>query len=122
MSEPKILLPLQWARTNESGISNIIRGPKAEGLIAGVTLEPYTLFPDDRGYFLEIARLGQGLSAPFPLESTQISAALSYSGTIKAFHYHRHQTDFWVPVDGIFQVGLADLREDSPTFDVRNTI
>lgn len=122
MSEPSILLPNQWPHANDRGIGNIIRSPKSEGLIVGVSLEPYALWPDDRGYFLEVARLGQGLSAAFPVESTQISAALSYAGTIKAFHFHRHQTDFWVPVQGMFQVGLVDLRENSPTFGIRNTI
>ena len=58
------------------------------------------------------ARAGGGVSRR---ESTQVSAALSYPGTIKAFHYHRHQTDCWVPVQGMFQVALVDLRKDSRT-------
>ena len=91
-------------------------------LIDGVRLKPYPLWPDDRGYFLEIVRLGQGLPAGFPTESTQVSAALSFSGTIKAFHYHRKQTDFWVPAKGMFQVVLVDLRAGSSTFGCKNTI
>jgi len=49
-------------------------------------------------------------AAGFPAESTQVSAALSYPGTIKAFHYHLDQTDLWVPASGMFQVTLVDLR------------
>lgn len=64
----------------------------------------------------------QGLAAEFPPETTQISAALSYSGTIKAFHFHRYQTDLWVPMYGMFQVALVDLRADSPTFGTKNTL
>lgn len=91
-------------------------------LIEGVRVQPFPLWPDDRGYFLEIARIGQGMVADFAAETTQVSAALSYPGTIKAFHYHLEQTDFWVAAQGMFQVALADLRKDSPTFGRRNTL
>jgi len=86
-----------------------------------VRVQPLALWPDDRGYFLEIHRLTQGLSSDFPQKS-QISSALSYAGTIKAFHFHRYQTDCWTPVSGMFQVALADLREGSPTFGAKNTL
>ena len=97
-------------------------GTDSPDLIDGVRVEPIELWPDDRGYFLEIARMGQGLSRAFPGASTQVSASLSYPGTIKAFHYHKSQTDLWVPCQGMLQVALADLREGSPTFGVRNTV
>jgi len=87
-----------------------------------VVVRPYDLWPDDRGYFLEVARMGQGLAAGFPAESTQVSSALSYPGTIKAFHYHLHQTDLWVPAVGMFQVTLVDLRPESRTFGRKNTL
>ncbi len=106
----------------EKGIGSIIRKPGSTDLISGVVVEPYSLWPDDRGYFLEVIRLGQGPAAEFPVESTQVSSALSYPGTIKAFHIHQRQTDFWVPVAGMFQVALVDLRADSPTFGLRNTL
>ena len=107
--------------TCEKGIGKVIAATDSKDLIAGVRIHPYALWPDDRGYFLEVARLGQGLTAEFPKDTTQVSAALSYPGTIKAFHFHRHQTDCWVPVQGMFQVALADLRKQSPTFGARNT-
>jgi dTDP-4-dehydrorhamnose 3,5-epimerase len=122
MSEPKILLPEHWREANSMGVGAIVRATSATSLIEGVQIEPFELYPDDRGYFLEVARIGQGLVSGFSKESTQVSTAMSYSGTIKAFHYHRHQTDFWVPVMGVFQVGLVDLREDSPTFRQKNTV
>jgi dTDP-4-dehydrorhamnose 3,5-epimerase len=106
----------------EAGIGRLIRTPSAEGLIAGVQIQAFDLWPDDRGYFLEIARLGQGLPGGFPHATTQVSAALSYPGTKKAFHFHLHQTDLWVPVSGMFQVALVDLRPDSETFGVKNTM
>ena len=104
------------------GIGSVIATLDSAELIADVGLQPFSLWPDDRGYFLEVARLGQGMVAAFPAQSTQVSAALSYTGTIKAFHYHRHQTDLWVPAMGMFQVVLADLRLESNTFGLRNTL
>ena len=104
------------------GIGNVILKPDAEALIPGVKVFPYMVWPDDRGYFLEVARIGQGGVAGFPTESMQVSAALSLPGTIKAFHIHRHQTDYWCPASGMFQVALVDLRPDSPAFGRRNTL
>jgi len=106
----------------EKGIGKIILSADSKDLIDGVRVNPYPLWPDDRGYFLEVGRIGQAMIADFPKDSTQVSAALSYPGTIKAFHFHQHQTDCWVPVQGMFQVVLVDLRKASPTFGLRNTM
>jgi len=106
----------------EKGIGDVILAPDSPKLIHGVRLQPMTLWPDDRGYFLELQRLGQGLAAEFPVETTQISAAYNYPGSIKAFHYHLHQTDCWVPVMGLLQTALVDLRVGSKTYGVRNTL
>jgi dTDP-4-dehydrorhamnose 3,5-epimerase len=106
----------------EMGIGSVILKADSSQLIDGVRIEPVALWPDDRGYFLEVQRLGRGLAAGFSPESTQISAALSYPGSIKAFHYHLHQTDCWAPVAGLLQVGLVDLRDGSPTYGTRNTL
>ncbi len=103
------------------GIGDLILHPDSPQLIDGVGVAPFPLWPDDRGYFLEVARLGQGLPAGFSSASTQVSAALSYPGTIKAFHYHVRQSDLWVPCRGMLQVALCDLREESPTYGARNT-
>ena len=108
--------------TSEKGIGRVILSPDSPDLIASVIARPYPLWPDDRGYFLEVGRIGKGLIAGFPTDCTQISAALSYPGSIKAFHFHKYQTDCWVPVQGMLQVALVDLRPDSPTFGVKNTL
>jgi dTDP-4-dehydrorhamnose 3,5-epimerase len=107
---------------NRKGIGSVILKPDSPELIDGVRVQPYAVWPDDRGFFVEVQRIGQGLAAHFPPETTQISAAINYAGTIKAFHYHLHQTDCWTPVKGLFQVVLADLRAGSPTFGKRNTL
>jgi len=105
----------------ERGIGKIILKPDSSDLIAGVRVQPIALWPDDRGYFLEVARLGQGLVDQFPAATTQVSAALTYPGAIKAFHLHKIQTDVWAVVQGLFQVALVDLRPASPTFGLKNT-
>lgn len=96
-------------------IGKVITSPASSDLIEGVRVQPVALWPDDRGYFLEIQRLSK-------VDTTQVSAALSYPGTIKAFHFHRRQTDFWTPVSGMFQVALIDLREGSRTQGLCNTM
>ncbi len=106
----------------EKGIGAVIGSPASKDLIAGVRIAPLAVHPDDRGYFLEVQRLRQGLAAEFAPETTQVSAAMNYAGAVKAFHYHLHQTDCWTPVKGLFQVALADLRVNSPTFGLRNTL
>lgn len=107
--------------TCSSGLGTVITSPDAQGLIDGVRAVRASVWPDDRGYFLEILRAGQGLVADFRLATTQISATLSYPGTIKAFHYHLRQYDCWTPVAGMMQVVLADLRPESSTFGLKNT-
>lgn len=104
------------------GLGEIITRPDSPQLIEGVRIQPLQLWPDDRGYFLELYRLGQALTAGFPAESIQISAAVNFPGAIKAFHYHLRQTDCFTPVRGLYQIALVDLRKGSPTFGRRNTI
>ena len=107
---------------NEKSIGKLITNPTSSDLIAGVQIEPASLYPDDRGYFMEVARLGQKLVAGFSFEQTQVSCALTYPGAIKAFHFHREQTDVWAPTVGMLQVALVDLRPSSSTYGLRNTI
>lgn len=106
------------------GLGDVIRAENDPALLAGVRIHPLSLNPDDRGYFMEVARLGQGLAKHLGGAGVtpQVSATLSYPGTIKALHYHCRQTDLWAPVTGMFQAFLCDLRVDSPTFGRRNTL
>jgi len=106
----------------EKGLGSVILSAESPMLIAGVRVQPFAIYPDDRGYFLEVSRIGIGLAADFPPATTQTSAALNYPGTIKAFHFHKHQTDCWTPARGLLQVALVDLRAGSPTFGRRNTL
>src|SRR4051794_29383468 len=94
---------------SQPGIGSVIQKPDSPDLIQGVEIIPHLLWPDDRGYFLEILRFSQD-AWPATAGTAQLSCAVSYPGTIKAFHYHVHQTDLWSPVVGMLQVVLVDLR------------
>lgn len=117
MTEPAVA-----AIQNSKGIGAVIANPTSQDLIAGVRILPLSLWADDRGYFLELTRAGKGIVEGFPLETTQVSAALNYPGAIKAFHIHQHQTDVWNVIKGMLQVALVDLRPESPTCGLRNTL
>lgn len=110
---------------SEKTLGKIIFKPDSPDLIDGVQIEPLAVHPDDRGFFMEIGRLGKGLAAKMTPEGSrqiQVSFTLTYPGTIKAIHYHSEQTDLWTPVSGMLQVFLYDLRRHSRTFGAINTI
>jgi dTDP-4-dehydrorhamnose 3,5-epimerase len=112
------------ART-EKTLGKIIARADSPDLIEGVRIETLQIHPDDRGYFTELARLGQGLATgmvPDGTRNIQVSYTLTYPGTIKAVHYHSEQTDLWTPVSGMLQVFLCDLRVHSRTFGAINTL
>jgi dTDP-4-dehydrorhamnose 3,5-epimerase len=80
-------------------------------MIQGVVSKPLKVHPDDRGYFMEILREDD----PFFTRFAQSSYTLTYPGVVKAWHYHNQQDDLWFVASGAAQVGLHDLRDDSPT-------
>ncbi len=82
-------------------------------MIAGVEIKELVTRPDDRGMFTEVLKVTDDLVDPHPF--AQISHTVTYPGVIKAFHWHRRQTDYWYCVGGNIRVGLVDLREGSPT-------
>ena len=113
------------ARRTAKTLGKIIAKPNSPDLIEGIRIEPLQIYPDDRGFFCELARLGKGLAAkmvPDEQRKIQVSLTLTYPGTIKAIHYHSEQTDLWAPVSGMVQVFLYDLRRNSSTFGAINTI
>ena len=108
------------------GIGDVITDPGSPRLISGVEVEPFVQWPDDRGTFGEMFRFGhKGIARDFAASYTdqiQVSITTSYPGVIKAIHYHFQQTDLWVPVKGMFQVILCDLRDDSSALGQVNTL
>jgi dTDP-4-dehydrorhamnose 3,5-epimerase len=113
------------ARRNTRTLGKIIAKLNSPDLIEGVQIERLKVYPDDRGFFCELARLGDGLATkmvPNDQSKIQVSLTLTYPGTIKAIHYHSEQTDLWAPISGMVQVFLYDLRRNSSTFGSINTI
>jgi dTDP-4-dehydrorhamnose 3,5-epimerase len=113
------------ARRSEKSLGKLIAKPNSPDLIDGVRIEALNVYPDDRGFFTELARLGKGLATnmvPDGVRQVQVSMTLTYPGTIKAIHYHSEQTDIWAPISGMVQVFLYDLRRQSKTFGTINTI
>ncbi len=115
---------LSLRKRGEKNLGWIIQQPDSPRLIEGVGVETGTIHPDDRGYFAELFRVGASVLTHSlqGCASLQISATLSYPGVIKALHYHYAQTDYWAPVQGMFQVVLCDLREGSRTHGEVNTL
>ena len=111
---------------SKGGIGDLINDPHSTRLIPGVEVEPLVQWPDDRGSFTEIFRFMEpGIARDFLSQGErkiQVSITTSYPNVIKAIHYHFKQTDLWVAVQGMFQVFLCDLREDSPRCGQKNTL
>src|SRR5919199_5110950 len=81
-----------------------------EPVIEGVVIKELVTHPDERGFFREIIRETDGFFEHFG----QWSHSLMYAGTVKAWHHHRFQTDWWYCI-GSLKVALYDLRESSAT-------
>jgi dTDP-4-dehydrorhamnose 3,5-epimerase len=80
-------------------------------LIEGVKIKVLKPIPDDRGWLMEILRCDDEMFEKFG----QVYLTVCYKGAVKAWHYHKLQTDHFSVVKGMAQVALYDLRENSPT-------
>ncbi|HSV26638.1 MAG TPA: dTDP-4-dehydrorhamnose 3,5-epimerase family protein [Sedimentisphaerales bacterium] len=102
----KQTLPLKTVFTGE-GIA--VRG--GARLIDGVAVRATKIMPDERG------RLGEIMRADDPWFSKfgQVYFTTTYPGVVKAWHYHRKQTDHFYVIRGTIKVALYDARQDSPT-------
>jgi dTDP-4-dehydrorhamnose 3,5-epimerase len=89
-------------------------------VIQGVEIKELVIRPDDRGMFTEVIKVTDDFVDEHPF--AQISHTLTFPGVIKAFHWHRFQTDYWYCVVGNIRVGLVDLRKDSPTLGAKMEI
>lgn len=93
---------------------------KEECGINGVYLFELNSLQDDRGSFCEIFRK-EWISDIFDTQ-IQMNYSRSESGVLRGLHYHRNQTDLWIPVQGRIIAGLADIRKESPTYGVSLSI
>jgi dTDP-4-dehydrorhamnose 3,5-epimerase len=86
-------------------------------MIDGVKIEDLRVIPDDRGYLMEMLRS----DSPGFEKFGQVYMTVVYPGVVKAWHYHKKQTDNFVCVSGMAKVALYDPREGSPTKGETNT-
>jgi dTDP-4-dehydrorhamnose 3,5-epimerase len=61
--------------------------------------------PDTRGFFREILRASDEIMTDFG----QLSHSMMYTGTIKAWHYHKQQTDLWYVAAGVILAAVCQL-------------
>ena len=80
-------------------------------MIHGVKTKTLRVLPDERGRVMEILRADDDLFEQFG----QVYVTTTYPQVVKAWHYHRNQTDNIAAVQGMIKLVLYDPREDSPT-------
>ena len=79
-----------------------------KNLIDGVKVKRLVVHADERGRLMEILRSDDEVFQQFG----QVYITTAYPGTIKAWHYHKKQTDNFVCVQGMMKVVLFDPRVD----------
>jgi dTDP-4-dehydrorhamnose 3,5-epimerase len=80
-------------------------------MIEGVRLKELKPIPDERGRVMEILRADDEGFEKFG----QVYMTTAYPGVVKAWHYHKLQTDNMTIIKGMMKVVLYDGRKDSPT-------
>lgn len=87
-------------------------------LIDGVKARRAKVMPDERGRLGEIFRADD----PWFEKFGQVYFTTTYPGVVKAWHYHKKQTDNFYVIKGTVKVALYDQRKDSPTCGTVNQI
>ena len=88
--------------------------------IQGVKFVQLRAFSDERGRFMETFR-----KEWFPeraWQTIQTNRSDSKAGVLRGLHYHFKQVDYWYVPNGRIRVGLADLRQSSPTVGISEVI
>jgi len=81
-------------------------------MIEGVKVKRLKLVPDERGRLMEILRCDDDIFIKFG----QVYMTTAKPGVVKAWHWHKIQTDSFTCVAGRMRLALYDGREDSPTY------
>ncbi|MCD4832094.1 MAG: dTDP-4-dehydrorhamnose 3,5-epimerase family protein [Anaerohalosphaeraceae bacterium] len=90
----------------------------SNGLIEGVKAKRTKVIPDERGRLGEILRCDD----PFFEKFGQSYFTTTFPGVVKAWHYHKIQTDNFYVVKGTVKVALYDNRKDSKTYRCVNQV
>jgi dTDP-4-dehydrorhamnose 3,5-epimerase len=87
-------------------------------LIDGVQARPARVIPDERGRLGEIFRADD----PWFEKFGQVYFTTTFPGVVKAWHYHKKQTDHFYVINGIVKIALYDQRKNSPTYGTVNQL
>ncbi|MHC5075585.1 MAG: dTDP-4-dehydrorhamnose 3,5-epimerase family protein [Planctomycetota bacterium] len=87
-------------------------------LIDGVAAKRAKVIPDERGRLGEIFRDDD----PWYEKFGQVYFTTTYPDVVKAWHYHKTQTDYFYVVKGTVKIALYDQRDNSPTTGVVNEL
>lgn len=87
----------------------MVRG--RETLIEGVAARRARVLPDERGRLGEIFRSDD----PWFVKFGQVYFTTTYPGVVKAWHYHKLQSDHFFCVRGSVKLALYDARDNSKT-------
>lgn len=85
-------------------------------MINGVKIKKLKVIPDERGRLMEILRADDEIFKKFG----QVYLTTVYRGAVKAWHYHKEQTDNFAVVSGMAKIVLYDGRKSSSTFSEVN--
>jgi len=80
-------------------------------MIEGVKTKRLRVIPDERGRLMEILRADDELFQQFG----QVYITTTYPQVVKAWHFHKIQTDNITVVKGMLKLALYDPRKGSPT-------
>lgn len=94
----------------------IIRSSGA--LIDGAEVRPAKLLPDQRGRLGEIFRADD----PWFEKFGQVYFTTTYPCVVKAWHWHKKQTDHFYVIKGLVKIALYDRRVGSSTHGIVNEL
>lgn len=80
-------------------------------MINGVKIKKLNPIADERGRVMEILRCDDEIFKKFG----QIYITTAYPGAVKAWHYHKKQTDSFTVIYGMVKMVLYDPRKNSST-------
>lgn len=80
-------------------------------MIHDVKTKQLKMIPDERGRLMEILRYDDAIFQKFG----QAYVTFVYPGVVKAWHYHKIQTDHFVCLKGMIKLVMFDNRHGSPT-------
>ncbi len=81
-------------------------------MIEDVEIKQLKIMRDERGWLMEILRRDDEIFEKFG----QVYVTTAHPDVVKAWHYHKKQTDNFTCINGTAKLVLCDGRADSPTY------